>query len=293
VVLGGALESRDLEAGEPADPHAALASPMLAELAFSTTVLAYAAACALFFAHLARRGASGRLARAARWHLGIAAGCHGAWIALASLGENVCPVGSIHFLGSVAAFFASILYLGLWKRARLEALGVFVAPVALTFVLGSRFVETPERHMTGAFVALHVLVNLLGEAFFLLACGAAVLYLLQEKQLKQKRGGGWLGRLPSLEALDRAAHKFLLSGFPLLTIGIVSGTVWAGRLENGTPAEIARAAFGYGTWLLFGAVLVLRAAAGWRGRKAAYGTIAGFVLALTVLVMYLVRGGGV
>lgn len=265
---------------------------MLAEVAFSTTVLAYAAASALFFAHLARRGGQGRSARAGRWALGAAAVFHGAWIAIASLGQHVCPVGSVHFLGSVAAFFAAILYLVLWKRARLEALGVFVAPVALTFVLGSRFVETPERPITGVYVALHVLVNLLGEAFFLLACGAAVLYLLQEKQLKKKRGGGRLGRLPSLEALDRAAHRFLLSGFPLLTIGIVSGTVWAGRLESGTPAEIARAAFGYGTWLLFGTILVLRAFAGWRGRRAAYGTIAGFVLAMTVLVTYLVRGGG-
>lgn len=264
---------------------------MLAELAFSTTVVFYSAACALYFAHIATRGGSERAARLAPWALGIATLLHLAWVSLASLGERVCPIGSIHFVGSIAALFAGVLYLGLRKRARIEALGVFVAPVALTFVLGSRFVGSPERHVTGAFLALHVLVNLLGEAFFLLACGAAILYLVQEKQLKRKRAGGWLARLPSLEALDRATHRFLLSGFPLLTIGIVSGTVWAGRLESGTPAEIARAAFGYGTWLLFGAVLVLRAAAGWRGRKAAYGTIVGFAFAVAVLVVYLMRGG--
>lgn len=265
---------------------------MLAELAFSTTVVSYAAACALYFTHLATRGGNERAARIAPWALAVATGLHAVWVSLASLGEKVCPIGSIHFVGSVAALFASILYLALRRRARVEMLGVFVAPVALTFVLGSRFVETPERHITGAFLALHVLANLLGEAFFLLACGAAVLYLVQEKQLKKKRGGTSFGRLPSLDALDRATHKFLLSGFPLLTIGIISGTVWAGRLESGTPAEIARAAFGYGTWLLFATVLVLRAAAGWRGRRAAYGTIAGFLLAVTVLVLYLLRGGG-
>lgn len=265
---------------------------MLAELAFSTTVVFYAAACALYFAHLATRGGSERAARVAPWSLGIATALHFLWVVIASVGENVCPIGSIHFLGSVAALFAGIVYLALRRRARIETLGVFVAPVALTFVLGSRFVGTPERHVTGTFLALHVLVNLLGEAFFLLACGAAILYLVQEKQLKKKRGGGWLGRLPSLDALDRATHNFLLSGFPLLTIGIVSGTVWAGRLESGTPAEIARAALGYGTWLLFGTVLVLRAALGWRGRKAAYGTIAGFAFAVAVLLVYLTRGGG-
>lgn len=263
---------------------------MLAELAFSTTVVFYAAACALFFAHLATRGGSERAARMAPITLGIATALHAVWISAASLGERVCPIGSMHFVGSIAALFASVLYLALRRRSRIEALGIFVAPVALTFVLGSRFVGTPERHVTGGFLALHVLVNLLGEAFFLLACGASVLYLLQEKQLKRKRAGGWLGRLPSLDALDRATHQFLLSGFPLLTIGIVSGTVWAGKLESGSPSEIVRAAFGYGTWLLFGAVLILRAAAGWRGRKAAYGTIVGFAFAAAVLLVYLTRG---
>ena len=50
-----------------------------------------------------------------------------------------------------------------------------------------------------------------------------------------------------------------------------------------------RAALSLVTWLVFGGVLLLRVAAGWRGRRAAMGTIAGFILALLVLVGYLVR----
>ena len=64
---------------------------------------------------------------------------------------------------------------------------------------------------------------------------------------------------------------------------------WAERLESGTPDEILRAVFGYATWLMFGSVLLLRVVAGWRGRRSAYGTIAGFACALTVLLIYLVR----
>jgi ABC-type uncharacterized transport system permease subunit len=52
---------------------------------------------------------------------------------------------------------------------------------------------------------------------------------------------------------------------------------------------MARAAFGYLSWGLFGLVLLLRAAAGWRGRRAAYGTIAGFGFTVLVLLLYLVR----
>ena len=96
-------------------------------------------------------------------------------------------------------------------------------------------------------------------------------------------------RLPPLDVLDRAEHRFLLAGFPLLTIGIITGTLWARRVEMGAPSEVLRAVFGYITWLVIAGVLFLRAAAGWRGRRAAYGTIAGFGLAVVVLMFYLLR----
>ena len=96
-------------------------------------------------------------------------------------------------------------------------------------------------------------------------------------------------RLPPLDVLDRAEHRFLLTGFPLLTIGILTGTFWARRVEAGVPSDVLRALFGYVTWLVIAGVLFLRAAAGWRGRRAAYGTIAGFVFAVAVLMVYLFR----
>jgi ABC-type uncharacterized transport system permease subunit len=112
---------------------------------------------------------------------------------------------------------------------------------------------------------------------------------VQENQLKKKRLVGLFQRLPPLDALDKAEHRFLLAGFPLLTIGILTGTLWARRVEAGSAADLTRAAFGYITWFLYAGVLLLRAAAGWRGRRAAYGTIAGFGFAVIVLILYLLR----
>jgi ABC-type uncharacterized transport system permease subunit len=57
----------------------------------------------------------------------------------------------------------------------------------------------------------------------------------------------------------------------------------------GGTSEILRAVFGYVSWFVIASVLFLRAAAGWRGRRAAYGTIAGFGFAVLVLVVYLMR----
>jgi ABC-type uncharacterized transport system permease subunit len=262
---------------------------MLPELAFYVTVATYAVASALFFVYLAVPKAAVLGKRAAPFALSLAAVSHTTYVCLASLVANVCPVKSLHFFASVAALMATALYFVLRKRPGIEALGAFVAPVALTFVLGSRFVGGPDQAVGGLLLAIHVTVNVLGDALFLLASGAAVLYLVEERRLKQKRGASMFGRLPPLDALDRAEHWLLVTGFPLLTAGIVTGTVWAHRIEMGSPAETARALFAYGTWVLFAGVLIMRAALGWRGRRAAYGTIAGFLFAVAVLVVYLVR----
>jgi ABC-type uncharacterized transport system permease subunit len=263
---------------------------MLAELVFIGTVLAYFAATALFFQFLAKPSSSPGAARLAPRVLGLAAFLHVGYVLLASFATNVCPVKSIHFVASIAACVAACLYLGLRRFARIDALGAFVAPVALTFVLGSRFVGAPDHVAFGGLLAVHVTVNVLGDALFLLASGAAVLYLVEERRLKAKRPASLFGALPPLDALDLAEHRLLLIGFPMLTIGIITGTVWAHRIEIGSPAETARALFAYATWVLIGSVLVFRTVLGWRGRRAAYFTIAGFMCAVAVLVVYLVRG---
>ncbi len=259
------------------------------ELVFLGTVLAYATACALFFAHLGVRGGLPRVARFAPLVLAVAVPLHAAYIGLASIVAHVCPVESLHFVASASSLGAAALYLVLRRRFAIDALGAFVAPAALTAVLGSRFVGVPVHRAGGGLLALHITANVLGDAMFLLAAGAAALYLVQEKQLKKKRARGLLGRLPALDALDRAGHRLLLAGFPLLTLGIITGSVWSQKVESGSAADVARGLFAYATWLLFAAVLVLRAVAGWRGRRAAYGTLAGFAFAVAVLVVYLAR----
>jgi ABC-type uncharacterized transport system permease subunit len=260
------------------------------ELVFYATVVAYAGATILFFRYLAQPAVGAQAGSTAPRVLTVAAVLHAAYVCLASIIANICPVKSIHFVASSAALLATGFYLVVRRRWNIDALGAFVAPAALTFVLGSRFVGVADQGIGGGLLALHVTANLLGDAMFLLASGTAVLYLVEERRLKQKRASSVFGKLPPLDALDRAEHRLLLTGFPLLTLGIITGTVWANRLETGSPAEMARALFAFGTWVLFAGVLLLRALLGWRGRRAAYGTIAGFLFAVAVLVVYLVRG---
>jgi ABC-type uncharacterized transport system permease subunit len=263
---------------------------IVAEGLFFLTAAAYVAASVLFLRYLVRgKGDVGLLGPRL---IASGAALHGAHIVVASLVLRVCPVEGIHFPMSVASMSMCVAYVLARKRLRIEVAGAFIAPLALTSLLASRFVgggAEPGARVKGAILPFHVTTNLFGVALFTLAFSAATLYLIQEHLLKKKRIDGVFRRLPPLDVLDRAEHRFLLAGFPLLTIGIITGTLWARRVEMGAPSEVLRAIFGYVTWLVIAAVLFLRAAVGWRGRRAAYGTIAGFGFAVVVLLLYLLR----
>jgi ABC-type uncharacterized transport system permease subunit len=103
-------------------------------------------------------------------------------------------------------------------------------------------------------------------------------------------GGG--AKLPSLDALDRWTHRLLVAGFPLLSFGVVTGAVFSRELSGLGNAALARSLLGYATWLVLAAVLMARRVAGVRGRRAAYGTLAGVVCILLVVLVYALRPGG-
>jgi ABC-type uncharacterized transport system permease subunit len=261
---------------------------LLADLLFGATAFVYFLASVLFVAFL-----FGRAERAVRWApriVAVGVPLHAAQICVWSLFLHVCPVQGIHFALSVASMLVCLVYVLARLRLRIDMVGAFVAPQALAFLLASRFVGgvDSEPRLRSVLLPFHVMSNLLGIALFTLAFAAAVAYLLQERRLKNKDLEG-MDRLPPIDALDRAEHRFLVAGFPLLTIGILTGTLWAREIEAGGAGEIARAALSYASWALIGGVLLLRAAAGWRGRRAAYGTILGFGLTVLVMLLYLAR----
>jgi ABC-type uncharacterized transport system permease subunit len=171
-----------------------------------------------------------------------------------------------------------------------------VAPLALTFLIGAQFVSAPrsDAELPRGLLAFHIAANLIGIGVFLVAGGSSALYVLLERRLRHKKLGlsPTSSRLPPLEALDRAAHRLLLAGFPLLTFGVVTGAVFTQRVVEGGSAALLRTVLGYAAWGLLAAVLLLRQAIGLRGRRAAYGTLAGVAGVLVVLLVYAVRGAG-
>jgi ABC-type uncharacterized transport system permease subunit len=263
-------------------------------IVFYLGVIAYSAASTLFFLDLARRDGLGVRSPWAPRVLGVAGALHLGHIVTASLLLRLCPVESLHFGLSFSALVAVGAYLSLYRRANQFAMGAVIAPLALTFLVGAEFVgkgseEVPD--VSHPFLAFHIAANVLGFGLFMVAGASGLLYLFQERRLRHKQAAGFGARLPSLDALDRATHRLLVAGFPLLTLGVVTGAVFSRHLESLQGAALARTLLGVATWLLLAVVLLLRRLAGMRGRRAAYGTLAGVIGVLLVILVYAVRPG--
>lgn len=265
-------------------------SALVANVLFALTAATYVAASVIFLRYLVR--GVGQIGESGPRLVLVGATLHASHVVVASFVARVCPVGGVHFPMSVASMLMGFVYAAARARYRVDVAGAFVAPLALTTLMASRFVgggNEPGERVKSVILPFHVTLSVFGLALFGLAFSSAALYLVQERLVKKKQVDGVSRRLPPLDALDRAEHGFLLAGFPLLTVGIITGTLWAQRVEMGQASDVLRAVFGYVAWLLIAGVLFLRAAAGWRGRRAAYGTIAGFGFAVAVLLVYLLR----
>jgi cytochrome c-type biogenesis protein CcsB len=169
-------------------------------------------------------------------------------------------------------------------KYKLTVLGSFLTPIALVIML---FAFTLPKEILPLAPVLksfwhpfHVIFAFLGNAIFALTFCCGVIYLIQEHQLKSKKIGVIMKRLPPLKVLDDLNYQSLTFGFPLLTLGIITGAVWAeyawGRYWGWDPKET----WSLITWFFYAALLHQRLTVGWRGRKAAIMAIVGFMAVL-------------
>jgi len=264
---------------------------MLLKLAFTITALAYASASFLYGVYLVRGSE-----RAKQWGaraLWASVVLHAGLFALELDQLQGLPAGDVHQAMAVTAMATCVVFLALSRKRPIAVLGAFLTPVVLLLFLGAgvgRDVPPVPSPVRTFLLPFHIGVNMLGLVAFAVAFAASVGYVVQERQLRSKRLGGIFRRLPPLDVLDQLAFRSVLTGFPLLTIGIVTGALFASRLGAMDGATSMAAVLSAISWVLFAGVLLLRVAAGWTGRRAAIGTILGFVSAVTVLLGYLLRG---
>jgi cytochrome c-type biogenesis protein CcsB len=198
------------------------------------------------------------------------------------------PVTTLPQTFSLFAWAIVGSYLAFQLKFNIRILGTFVSPLAVVFMLLSSAIPgrvIPNSQLFKSFwLTLHVATMFIGMAIFALAFCAGIMYLLQERQIKSKSFGLLYRRLPSLEVLDSLNYVCLTFGFPLITIGLISGFVYAGAVWQSfwhwDPKEILSVV----TWLIYAVLLHERLAVGWRGRRAAIMAIIGFSVILVTIV---------
>ena len=194
------------------------------------------------------------------------------------------PANNLHETLYLVAWALVGVHLAVSAKFKIKILGIYAAPLAVFILLVAiQFPKQPlqpSNLLQGAWIVIHVLTVFGGDGALALAAGAGMLYLIQEHNIKSKTRGFFFKRLPSLELLDNTGHACIVVGFTLLTIGLITGMIFAkiqwGRFWDWDPKEVWSAV----TWLFYAVLLHERLAVGWRGRRAALMAIAGFAVML-------------
>ena len=221
---------------------------------------------------------------------------HSANIVARFLEAGHTPITSQHETVSFFAWSISWCYLSFRWRYTVKNFGTFVTIlVFILMVIGAlapRQITPLPPALQSWWLPVHASIALVADGFLALACIGGIMYLLQEREIKHKRFGIFYSRLPSLEALDSLNHHCLSVGFPLLTLGLITGSLWAkqawGAYWHWDPKET----WSLITWLLYAGVVHQRFTVGWRGRRAAVMSIIAFIATLFTLcgVTYLLTG---
>jgi cytochrome c-type biogenesis protein CcsB len=250
------------------------------------TLIAYFGATGLWLGFfLAQRE---NLCRGGVWLLGLGLGFHTLELIYLTWGAGYLPVATFGQALLVSAWALVAAFLILYWLFPIKVLGALTAPLAALMVAGNLIL--PASHgpisplLQNLWLTVHIILALLGNAALTLAFLGGIFYLVQERQLKGKKFGFFYRRLPSLEQLDAINYWCLTIGFPLLTAGIITGSLYAqhvlGSFWQGDPKEILTLL----AWLIYAVLLHERLTVGWRGRRAALLAICGFVVLAAAFV---------
>ena len=211
------------------------------------------------------------------------------WKASYDLGIGHAPLSN--FYESLIFFSWTIVFLYLIMELKLKnrSLGVFVLPVSFLLMafaslspdISSR-IEPLIPALQSNWLTSHVLTCFMGYAAFTVAFGLGVMYFLKKAAAdkKKKMISGFFHLLPDEDLVDELIYQSAALGFVFLTLGIMTGSIWAhyawGSYWSWDPKET----WSLITWLIYALMLHARHVRGWRGKRMALMSIVGFACVL-------------
>jgi cytochrome c-type biogenesis protein CcsB len=259
---------------------------------FLSTTLLYLVGTASFLGYLLRR--SDALSKVSLAFTGIGFASHTVALgARMTLADHV-PLSSFHEALLFFSWALVLVFLLVELRHRIHVLGSFILPLALISLLSAAALpkEVPTLEPVLRTVWVHVTLSVLGTVGFAVAFVAGIMYLIQERLLKSKRFNVLYAKLPPLDFLDNLNQQSIVLGFPLLTLGIITGAIAAEYSRGSFLSWNPEQTWALVTWVFYFVVLLGRITVGWRAKRAAYLTIIGFAGVVLTFVGVLMKGHG-
>jgi cytochrome c-type biogenesis protein CcsB len=260
---------------------------MTSSLFFNITTLAYLVSMLLFFVFLTNRArALGTTAIGAAY-----AGLLAQTIAIAlrwkesyDMGVGHAPLSNLYESVVFFSWTIVLIYALLDIKYKYRVIGAFVIPFALFGMAWAQLgmnnsIEPLVPALQSNWLLYHVITCFLGYAAFAVACGISIMYLIKSNHDEGGQQAGEssvLGMFPPIRVLDDLNYRAIMIGFPLLTLGIITGAAWAnyawGTYWSWDPKET----WSLIVWFVYAAFLHARITKGWVGRRAAWLSIIGF-----------------
>lgn len=208
------------------------------------------------------------------------------WYESYQLGAGHIPLSNLY---ESLVFFAGCLmglYLFIEFRYGSRVIGAFATPLAfLSLAYASLTPHVNDRiqplipALKSNWLTAHVITCFLGYAGFAIAFGLSLMYLLRKRDHGEDKGA-LLARLPQGDVLDDLTHQMVLFGFLFLTIGIITGAVWANSAWGSYWSWDPKETWSLITWFIYATLLHARLMQGWHGQRIAYISIVGFMAVL-------------
>ncbi|MEK6586014.1 MAG: cytochrome c biogenesis protein CcsA [Nitrospirota bacterium] len=256
----------------------------MAAVCFMVTMVLYFVATMSFLTYLLRRSEALSNVSLAITAVGFISHTVALVIRMVEVSSTVPP--SFSDALSFFSWMIILVFVLVEFRHRIHVLGSFMVPLALVSLVSSAALPETVPTLQPVFKTLwfHVTLSMLGTVGFTVAFVAGVMYLIQDRLLKSKQFNVLYSKLPALDFLDHLNQQSIVLGFPLLTLGIVTGAISAefarGSYVSWNPEQI----WALVTWVFYFVVLLGRLTVGWRAKRAAYLTVIGFACVILTLV---------